>query len=43
MVGVPVGKQRYTYKDRLLAISSTLAALNLDNGDTLNLQIRDKK
>ncbi|GAA5991042.1 hypothetical protein JCM10908_006514 [Rhodotorula pacifica] len=43
MVGVPVGKQRYTYKDRLLANSSTLAALNLDNGDTLNLQIRDKK
>ncbi|GAA5963005.1 hypothetical protein JCM8115_002583 [Rhodotorula mucilaginosa] len=43
MVGVPVGKQRYTYKDRLLANSSTLAALNLDNGDTLSLQIRDKK
>ncbi|BGP56527.1 SF3a splicing factor complex subunit [Rhodotorula sphaerocarpa] len=42
-VGVPVGKQRYTYKDRLLANSSTLAALNLDTGDTLHLQIRDKK
>ncbi|POY73249.1 hypothetical protein BMF94_3583 [Rhodotorula taiwanensis] len=43
LVGVPTGKQRYTYNDRLLANSSTLAALNLDNGDTLHLQIRDKK
>ncbi|GJN90047.1 hypothetical protein Rhopal_003045-T1 [Rhodotorula paludigena] len=43
MVGVPVGKQRYTFNDRILANTITLAALNLDSGDQLNLQIKDKK
>ncbi|BGP49282.1 SF3a splicing factor complex subunit [Rhodotorula kratochvilovae] len=42
-VGVPVGKQRYTFRDRILANTTTLAALNLDNGDVLQLQIKDKK
>lgn len=40
---MPVGKQRYTYNDRLLANATTLAALNLDNGDVLTLQLKDKK
>ncbi|KAJ8293807.1 Splicing factor 3A subunit 1 [Rhodotorula toruloides] len=43
LVGVPVGKQRYMYNDRLLANATTLAALNLDNGDVLTLQLKDKK
>ncbi|GAA6055623.1 hypothetical protein JCM3770_006730 [Rhodotorula araucariae] len=42
-VGVPVGKQRYTFRERILANTTTLAALNLDNGDVLHLQIKDKK
>ncbi|GAA5922973.1 hypothetical protein JCM3775_006205 [Rhodotorula graminis] len=42
-VGVPVGKQRYLYDGRILANTTTLATLNLDNGATLQLQIKDKK
>ncbi|GAA5972021.1 hypothetical protein JCM11641_002460 [Rhodosporidiobolus odoratus] len=42
MVGLPVGKQKYTHAGRILANSTTLAALNFDNGDVLNLEIKKK-
>ncbi|GAA6028738.1 hypothetical protein JCM8097_007370 [Rhodosporidiobolus ruineniae] len=41
-VGLPVGKQRYTHNGRILANSTTLAGLNLDNGDTLVCEIKKK-
>ncbi|GAA5825145.1 hypothetical protein JCM11251_006118 [Rhodosporidiobolus azoricus] len=41
-VGLPVGKQRYLHNGRILANSTTLAALNFDNGDTLTCEIKKK-
>ncbi|BGP17592.1 hypothetical protein JCM10213_001241 [Rhodosporidiobolus nylandii] len=41
-VGLPVGKQKYTFNGRILANSTTLAALNLDNGDVLSCEIKKK-
>ncbi|GAA5956960.1 hypothetical protein JCM3765_006652 [Sporobolomyces pararoseus] len=43
MVGLPVGKQKFTYKGKILANSTTLAALNLDNGDVLHVSVKEKK
>ncbi|GAA6060352.1 hypothetical protein JCM10212_004536 [Sporobolomyces blumeae] len=43
MVGLPVGKQKFTYKGRILANSTTLAALNLDNDEVLHVSIKEKK
>ncbi|GAA5888121.1 hypothetical protein JCM5296_005441 [Sporobolomyces johnsonii] len=43
MVGLPVGKQKFTYNGRILANSTTLAALNLDNGDVLHVSVKEKK
>ncbi|GAA5875713.1 hypothetical protein JCM8547_007047 [Rhodosporidiobolus lusitaniae] len=42
IVGLPVGKQKYTHNGRILANSTTLAGLNLDNGDVLQLEIKKK-
>ncbi|GAA5908748.1 hypothetical protein JCM6882_008195 [Rhodosporidiobolus microsporus] len=41
-IGLPVGKQRYLHNGRILANSTTLAALNFDNGDTLTCEIKKK-
>ncbi|GAA5933234.1 Prp21p [Sporobolomyces koalae] len=43
MVGLPVGKQKFTYNGRILANSTTLAALNIDNGNVLHVSIKEKK
>ncbi|GAA5836800.1 hypothetical protein JCM3766R1_006268 [Sporobolomyces carnicolor] len=43
MVGLPVGKQKFTYKGKILANSTTLAALNLDNDEVLHVSIKEKK
>ena len=43
MVGLPVGKQKFTYNGKILANSTTLAALNLDNGSVLHVSVKEKK
>ncbi|GAA6011681.1 hypothetical protein JCM10207_004207 [Rhodosporidiobolus poonsookiae] len=42
MTGLPVGKQRYLHNGRILANSTTLAALNFDSGDVLTCEIKKK-
>ena len=40
---VPAGRMRFTYGNKLLANSQTLASENLDEGDLLVLSLRDVK
>ncbi|KAM0750422.1 hypothetical protein T439DRAFT_289553 [Meredithblackwellia eburnea MCA 4105] len=42
-VGLPIGKQKLTYKGRILANSTTLAALNFEDGDEVVVSIKDAK
>ncbi|SCV73492.1 BQ2448_7418 [Microbotryum intermedium] len=42
-VGLPVSKQKLLHNGRILANSSTLAALNFEEGDQIHVAIKEKK
>ncbi|KAI5477585.1 splicing factor 3A subunit 1 [Pseudohyphozyma bogoriensis] len=42
-VGLPIGKQKLTYKGRILANNGTLAGLNFEDGDEVVVTIKERK
>lgn len=41
--GLPISKQKLTYNGRVLLNSATLAGLNLEDGDKLQVSVKEKK
>jgi splicing factor 3A subunit 1 len=40
---LPISKQKFTYNGRILANSATLAGLNFEEGDTVQVSVKEKK